>query len=83
MWPVAVDVAAVFADVPPELLALLGCQPALPPFTIFTPALQFLFAPKFSLAPEFALLVAIHLLAFHALRLIPSGPLGLGRKACS
>ncbi len=79
---VAVHLAAVFPDIPPQLLTLLGRQAALLPITPIapiTPALDICVPPQFVLEPKITLLLPV----LGAARMIPAGRLGLGREARS
>ncbi len=57
MRAVAVNLAAVFPDIPAQLLALLGRQTAMlptPPTLPITPALDVRISPQFALLPKIA-----------------------------
>jgi len=82
MRAVAVNLAAVFPDIPAQLLAFLGRQAALlptPPTLPITPVLDVRISPQFALLPKITLLLPV----LEAARMIPAGRLGLGRQTRS
>ena len=82
MRAVAVNLAAVFPDIPAQLLALLGRQTAMlptPPTLPITPALDVRISPQFALLPKITLLLPV----LETARRIPAGRLGLSRQTRS